>query len=378
MLSLSLALRQLVTGKKNYIGVSCIAAILFFFLILINGMAKWGGDGGKNVISMFSNFDSDISINYLDPGIKAAVETQISQLAGTKASFYDRSEYIMINGVQMHATAINDPKEYTTVYQGRTCSYENEILITQYVADEFHIGIGDKIVITKGNQKAEYMVSGIYQCANDMGANIAMSLAGLEKLKDSPEEQAESGKDKITRYTYEYKLKDSQKKELLISTLKKKYMATQIAIESDDTFNGMSAISSAIKALSFLVYLIAAVFTMVTIALVSGRIIKKETKDYGIFKSIGYTSSNLRLQIAFRMGITAGIGGLFGIILVFLCGKKSIMFLLHFMGVYHYNMQIHVQSLLLVFIGLVLFFIFVTYLFTRKIKGISVKMLMAQ
>ena len=84
------------------------------------------------------------------------------------------------------------------------------------------------------------------------------------------------------------------------------------------------------------------------------------------------------MQIAFRMGITATIGSLLGVGLELLFGKTCVMYLLGFMGVYHYNIQSHMQSKVAIFVMIVIFFILVTYIFTRKVKRVSTKMLMSE
>ena len=59
--------------------------------------------------------------------------------------------------------------------------YDNEIVVTQVVANEHHIKIGDKVKVGIENHSKE-MIIGINQCANDMGENISMGIKPMRIL----------------------------------------------------------------------------------------------------------------------------------------------------------------------------------------------------
>lgn len=374
-LAFSLAYRQFVFSKKNYIGVSFIVAILCFFLIMVNGMAKWGADGGKNIIKLFSCFDSDLSITYLDSSVQKDIEADITNTTGIKTKFYGNSTYMMVDGLQMHVIAISQAKRYNTVYKGRTCIYNNEVLITQYIANELNKQIGDTLLVSCGKKSYRYMISGIYQCANDTGANIGMSTGGLSHLISTNEVKSD---DEIKMHVYQYQLKDVSKKKQLVTYLKKKYDKTKIDVEANDSFDSMNSISYALSAIAVLIYGIAFIFSAVTVALVSGKIVRKEIKDYGIYKAIGYTSQNIRLQLALRMGISAVIGSILGIIAIRVFGKILISKLFEFMGVYHYTIKHSTFTTTGSVVGIVLFFMINSIIFTKKVKKVSTKQLMSE
>ena len=57
-----LALRQLITGKYQYIGAFVISVILVFFASLIGRMNTWLGTDGKGMMDAFNPADHDIGI----------------------------------------------------------------------------------------------------------------------------------------------------------------------------------------------------------------------------------------------------------------------------------------------------------------------------
>ena len=68
--------------------------------------------------------------------------------------FLNRKEYLM--------NVISAP-EYYNILEGRTCIYENELVLTQLAADELGIGIGDDVKLGIGDKEKEFIISGIYQ-----------------------------------------------------------------------------------------------------------------------------------------------------------------------------------------------------------------------
>ena len=66
--------------------------------------------------------------------------------------------------------------------EGRTCTADNEIVITEFIAANFGITIGDTVTVRGDSGSDEYIVSGIYSCANDMGDNFGMNREGYLKI----------------------------------------------------------------------------------------------------------------------------------------------------------------------------------------------------
>lgn len=58
----------------------------------------------------------------------------------------------------------------------------------EFVASDLGISIGDSVTVALRLGSGEYIVSGIYQCANDMGTNIGMNREDYDQIgQDSPQ-----------------------------------------------------------------------------------------------------------------------------------------------------------------------------------------------
>ena len=93
------------------------------------------------------------------------------------------SQYVLLNDTQIWCGIMSEPNLIQNIYGGRTCTYDNEILITEYMTENYGIEIGDKVTIGLDGNSYNYIVTGYYQCTNDMGKNIMMSLEGYYKIE---------------------------------------------------------------------------------------------------------------------------------------------------------------------------------------------------
>lgn len=93
---------------------------------------------------------------------------------------------VAVNGIDYTANVISEPKRFH-ILEGKACTADNEVVLTEFVAANFGVETGDTVTVTDGNGSSEYIISGIYSCANDMGDNIGMSREGYLKIgKDDP------------------------------------------------------------------------------------------------------------------------------------------------------------------------------------------------
>lgn len=67
--------------------------------------------------------------------------------------------YFSINGEEYHCTIWKDT-ELIPATKGRVPLYDNEIIITDIVAEELNLNIGDKVTVSHNNKKETYIISG--------------------------------------------------------------------------------------------------------------------------------------------------------------------------------------------------------------------------
>lgn len=366
VLGTSLAYRQLTSGKKQYIGVVIVTAILVMFMTMITDMCIWFGDDGEKLRMMFDVVQYDITVWTGDDKTRKEIDELIEEY-GDYEKFLFSSRYLILNDTQIWCGIIDEPEHYETVYEGRTCLYDNEILITEYVAENYGIHIGDSVELGLEGKSSEYIVSGYYQCSNDTGKNISMTYAGYQKL---------AGKQKYS--TYRYKLLNKDVAEDIVKAITEKYSEDVAVAQESGVFDGMSVIVNAVNGIAVIIYMLAAVFIIVTIILVCGKIFAREKQNYGIFKSIGFTQVMLRRQFAIRFVITSVVGSVIGIILTLMLSDFIIGVIFSTFGITNFSSSFNMQSAVIPVLFMAVVYYIFSYLVSGKIKKVSPRILITE
>ncbi|MBQ9766068.1 MAG: ABC transporter permease [Lachnospiraceae bacterium] len=365
-LGFSLAYRQFITGKKQYVSAIIVNAILVMFMAMISNMCMWFGNGGENLEKMFSLVNYDIRVYANTNEQLQDIDSIIKEHTEAERLMFG-SRYVLMNDIQIWCGVIDSPDRINNVYEGRTCLYDNEVLITEYVAENFGIGIGDSVEIKLGNHSEEFIVSGFYQLSNDLGKNITITEGGFKKLVDEYKVNA-----------YCYILEDTSVIGDIAASISAKYDEAEAGVSEYDAFDGMDVIIMAINGIAVLVYVIAAVFVMVTVIMVCSKLFSKEKRDYGIFKSIGYTSARLRRQFALRFVFVAVFGAVVGIILTLIFSDLVIGSIFEMFGMANFTASLHISAAVLPILFMSLIYYVSAYTVSRKIKKVTPRVLIVE
>ena len=218
-LLMRMAFRQITSNLKQYISSTVIVAILVYFLVTITLLST--GMNDKTIEDSFGVIFYDLDVGYYphyessleeESRLEKQVEKDISDISPIKKSFRLGSNYFSINGDEYRVDIYNEPSMIKSILKGRAPLYDNEIVITEIVAKEIGVKIGDTVKV--GNEKLEgdYIISGYFQCTSDMGRTFAMSSEGAKRIV------------KEYRQDYvEYILEDSSKSGEVVKQINKKY-----------------------------------------------------------------------------------------------------------------------------------------------------------
>ena len=219
--------------------------------------------------------------------------------------------------------------------------------------------------VAANGRSGDYQVSGIYQCANGMGSNIGMSMEGHSKIGD------------ITGYIwcYHYILENGNMRDFAMGYLQEHYRGTSVHTNS---WSGLDGIVFLMHILILALYLIAAVFILVSVAIISGKLLQAETGDMAVYKSIGLSTGRLRWSFALRFLTVAAAGTVAGILFSALTADGMIgeVFRPFGIGDFHSGFSVMGTFLPLVVIP-VLFFLF-TWTFSARLKQLSIVTLITE
>ena len=359
-----LAFRQLLSGKSRYIGAFVVALLLVFFASLVGRMDSWLGMDGKGMMDAFNPADHDIGVQSFGELTQEEFEKTILQYTDITDTYVLAMPTATLNGISYTANVIDQPERFHML-EGRTCTADNEIVITEFIAANFGITIGDTVTVRGDSGSDEYIVSGIYSCANDMGDNFGMNREGYLKI----------GRDHPNLWCWHYFLADNSQKGAVTEALESAY-GGDIHVH-ENTWPGLFGIISAMQALLVLMYALVIVFILIVTVMTGSKILLAEQKDLGIYKAIGFSSASLRLTFALRFAMVAVLGGLIGTLLAAVITDPLVSSVMKLAGIS--NFVSHPN-----FIGLVLPMVVVTLLFAAfggllagKIKKVPLTVLVA-
>ncbi len=364
-LHLRLAFRQLLTWKRRYLGALFVAAILVFFASLVGRMNSWLGSDGKGMMDAFNPADHDIGVQLFGSLTVEEMEDTVSSYTDITDVYQLAMPELLVNGMDYTANVITEPERFH-ILEGRTCIRENEIVVTEFVARDFGVSVGD-IVTVQGNKGiGEYRISGIYSCANDMGNNMGMSRESYLNI----------GRDIPQLWCWHYFLKDPLQKAAIAEALEAAY-GGDVHIH-ENTWPGLFGIIAAMKWLLVLMYAMAAVFVLIVTVMTGSKILMAEQRELGIYKAIGLGTRSLRLTFALRFGMIALAGAVMGSAFAAFFSDPLVSAVMKAAGISNFASRLNAWNALLPGSVVVLLFFGFAWLLSGKMKQVSLRVLIME
>jgi len=360
-----MALRHLVTGRLRYMGVCLVAVLLVFFVSLIGRISSWLGPDGEGLMDAFNPSDLHIAAQPMGETTSEDVERMIRSYTGITDQYMLAMPGVTVEGVDYTANVITEPERFHML-EGRTCAGADEIVLTEFVAADLNVGIGDTVQVSGGLGTLEYRISGIYQCANDMGANVGLSREGYLKI----------GRETSNMWCVHYFLEDVGKQAEIMQALDEAYGGDVYLHEN--SWPGLYGILSAMELLIYFMYGIVTVVVLVVTSLTGGRLLIMEQKDLGVYKTIGFTSVKLRFSFVLRFGIVSLAGAAVGVALGALLTDPFVAALLRTFGISNFSSHMIASNTLLPAAAVVGLSVAFSWLAAGKIKRCRLTGLMAE
>jgi putative ABC transport system permease protein len=269
-----------------------------------------------------------------------------------------------VNGVDYTVNVMDQP-EYFHILSGRSCFKNDEIIITETVARDLGIKTGASVTVSEKGKNAVYTVSGIYECANQMGGNIGMSRDGYAKIGD------------VNAYIWchHYILEDRTAAETIVKEIQERFRA-EVSVHTN-SWSGLSGIVRTLHLLTWFMYLVSAAFIILTAGLTGRGFLKEEQSDMAVYKSLGFTSQWLQLSFAVRYSIAALPGALAGAVLAAAFADPIITLLLKNFGIAVFHSGNALYVLILPTLGMIVLFSESAVFVSRKIRKTNLISLIA-
>lgn len=362
----TLALRQFTSAKRRYFASIIIAAILVFFMLTVNALSsatsskKAAEMMGMDSCDLIVSFDQEQQKDFVDDIIETVREYDPIHIR-----YFKPGVYVSICGEEIYCE-VNFYPDDILITKGRAPLYDNEIIITEMVADELDLKIGDTVDVAKFDDHEEFIVSGIYPSLSDTGMSSSININAGEKLGIHS---------KVLKGGF--MLEDETKTSKIKSALENKYgNRIEVTTSTNDT-NEMLYIS-AINIMKAVIYSFSLFFALVVVSMVSSKAFTQEQTDIGIFKSQGFTTSKLRLQFAVRFLIIAVFGALLGTLLGKLFINKMLSVLLRGIGITNFYANFSLTDILIPAAAICVCFFIFALLVSRKIRKVGIRQLITE
>lgn len=349
-----LALRQLLSGKRRYMGACLVAVLLVFFASLIGRVDAWLGPNGEGLMDAFNPADLHIAAQPMGETTIEQVEQTIESYTSITDSYDLAMPSVSVNGVDMTANMITEPERFHLL-SGQTCREADEVVLTEFVAADLGVSVGDTVTLAGSLGSGEYVVSGIYQCANDMGMNIGMNREGYDLI----------GEESPTMWCTHYFLADPSLQPEIMQALQNTYGGDVYLHEN--SWPGLAGILSAMQLLMIFLYAMVFLFVLVVTLLTAGKLLRAEQKDLSIYRTLGFSAGQLRRSFALRFGVIALLGSILGTILSVFLTDPLVAVLMRMEGISNFSSQPGIFTVVLPGIIVSVLFLLFAYLAAGRI-----------
>ena len=311
-LNLALAFKTTLSGIKNNI-TACITMLVLSLVIVFSNLMT------ENVICDMTPFLNLIVGETADSCINVSTEIEDEFIQALKADSRVEKVYLYnsVNvshegGAELMATLCNDFSQVNNsavVFKGRFPKYDNELALAAKYAKEKGFDIGDEIEITANGNTEKYLISGFTQITNFLGRDCLLTRKGYERLGT------------LTNLSYYINLTYGTDIDAFNEDIKEVFSGNiNTVINIDDTVQSAAGVYVSLMTVIVIAILVLSVIIIAFVLYLLVRaLLTDKMRDYGILKSLGFTSGQLIIQTALSFMpaiILSAVVGLFASALV--------------------------------------------------------------
>ncbi|MCR5807431.1 MAG: ABC transporter permease [Oscillospiraceae bacterium] len=365
-LSFLIALRQITSNIRNYLGAVAIVTILIFFLVSISAFV-----GGFDTDAIFTGMSGDIELRNLGSyslSDKNRTEDIIHAVDSGAALRMECRHRMNIEGQQVTVSTYSREEDYFKAIQGRTPKYYNEIMLTKSVARSVNKEIGDTVTVKYLDTSLDFVITGYFQTVSEYGVYAMTTPEGMDKLG-------------FTEINSAYiTLSDISAKDEIIKRLNDSFDNIEAAEmkESETITKYKVLIGGLLDIIAYVFYGISVIFAAVIVIMMTRTAFLRERIDLGIYKSMGMTSPVLRTQFALRFFVLSVTGSVLGGSLSLLFTEPMLGFMLRAAGLTDFTAGMESSMLILPSVIVSIGIFAAAYISSYRIKQIEVRELITE
>ncbi len=368
-LDLALALKTTLSGIKHNITV-CITMLVLSLVVVFSGLMI------ENVIADFTPFLNLIVGETADScvNVNTQIEDDFVQAANAdsrveKVYLYNSVNVSHAGGAELMATLCNDFSEVNNqnvVFEGRFPKYDNEIAIAAKYAGEKGYAIGGEIEITANGRTEKYLICGFTQISNNLGRDCLLTRQGYERLGALP------------NTSYYINLADGTDIDTFNEEMQERFADNVNAVINIKTTveSAGSVYISLMTIIVIAIIVLSAIIITFVLYLLVRTMLNNKKRDYGILKSLGFTTAQLILQTALSFMPAVTLSTVAGIAISTLVINPLLSLFLSGIGIVKCTFAVPAGFITAAGIGLILFAFAMACLLSLKIRKITPRALL--
>ena len=363
-LNFALALKTTLSGVKHNITV-CITMLVLSLVVVFSGLMT------ENIIVDMTPFLNLIVGETADSAINVQTEIEDdflevlnSDSRAEKAYLYNSLNVSHVGGVELMATLCDDfskVNNQSVVFKGRFPKYDNEIAIAAKYAKEKGFAIGNEIEITANGKTEKYLISGFTQITNNLGRDCLLTRQGYERLGT------------LQSVTYYINLVEGTDIDAFNEEMKGKFSdSVNGVINVLATIEGVGSVYVSLMTIIVIAILVlSAIIIAFVLYLLVRTLLNNKKRDYGILKSLGFTTEQLILQTALSFMPAIIISTVIGVIISCLTINPLLSLFFSSLGIVKCTFNIPIVFATIAGIALILLSFGISCLLSLKVKKIS-------
>ncbi|MBH1941743.1 ABC transporter permease [Mobilitalea sibirica] len=305
-----LAVKSIIQNKKQSIMIAIIMIAVSFAQTF--------------AVGMFYNTTVDTTTFLETPGIELSnavavfkpeadretIMEELKIMEEVRKVQYIDEVFVNVDGNEISVYVMEDysNKETDTVYEGRYPIHDNEIVLAGHLAEIIGKKVGDNVIVSMGETKEEFIVTGLSQGAYMSGMNSSVTYEGIMKLTP--------GFQQSTLNIYLDKGRDAG---VFVEKLKHLYGESfLLTLDMDQNMEqGAGMYISIVSKVGITILVVTiAVVILVLYFVINSSVVRKK-RELGIQKAVGFTTFQLmnQLSLGFLPPVIVGvcIGSVIGV-----------------------------------------------------------------
>lgn len=358
---------------------SCLQAggqnvTVFFAMLLVSFVATFAGMLYFNTQVDVTNFQHLVQGDVPDAMVTFGIRTE-EEMTRIKEELFDIDGVKQVYGLGSTSGHVGDEYAviifsdsckdvYCGLYQGSMAMEDNEAVLAGTLAEKLGVTVGDEVEISFGEEKARFLVTGLQQAVYGMGTRIYLTEGGAQRIGIP------------TQYTYYRVRMDQPSAEAVDEMLEEaKARLGELCTESENYYRYTRSMDNMpVMAVTFIVLLLVVlcgIIAILVLSLIIKNVFAKREKEFGIKKAVGFTSAQLRLQLALSLALIVLAAAICGAILGYFLTNPLITLIFWGFGIKKAELFVRGTVAMLSGCAVVLFTVMISYMAARRMKKVS-------